>query len=58
VRLHPDEIRNRVPGVPYDELMLEPDGGSELRADFSAATGFADEAPPRAVPGRPWHVPC
>jgi len=31
---------------------------SELRAVFSAAPGFADGAPPRAVPGRPWHAPC
>jgi hypothetical protein len=27
VRLYPRDIRNKVPGVPYDQLMLEPGDG-------------------------------
>jgi len=34
VRLHPDDVENRVPGVDYEELMLEPGDGSVTKASL------------------------
>ncbi len=36
IRLHPDEIRNPVPGVDYDALMLEPGDGTVTKASLLA----------------------
>ena len=48
IRLHPDEVRNRVPGVDYAALMLEPGDGRVTKASLLARDSLA---PDSAQPG-------
>jgi hypothetical protein len=41
IRLLPDEVTNRIPGVDYDRLMLEPGDGSVTKASLLARDGLA-----------------
>ena len=41
IRLLPDEVTNRIPGVDYDRLMLEPGDGSVTKASLLAGDGLA-----------------
>jgi pimeloyl-ACP methyl ester carboxylesterase len=45
VRLYPDEIRRRVPGVAYDELMLEPGDGRVTKPSLLARETLDPSAP-------------
>jgi hypothetical protein len=44
-RLDPDQIRIRVPGVPYRELMLEPGDGSVTKPSLLARETLDPSAP-------------
>jgi pimeloyl-ACP methyl ester carboxylesterase len=44
-RLYPDQIRGRVPGVPYAELMLEPGDGSVTKPSLLARETLDPSAP-------------
>jgi pimeloyl-ACP methyl ester carboxylesterase len=44
-RLYPDQIRRRVPGVPYEELMLEPGDGSVTKPSLLARQTLDPSAP-------------
>ncbi len=48
IRLHPEEVRNRVPGVDYAALMLEPGDGRVTKASLLARDSLA---PDSAQPG-------
>jgi hypothetical protein len=45
VRLYPDDIRHRVPGVRYDELMLEPGDGKVTKPSLLARETLDPSAP-------------
>jgi len=45
VRLYPDDIRKRVPGVRYDELMLEPGDGRVTKPSLRARETLDPSAP-------------
>jgi pimeloyl-ACP methyl ester carboxylesterase len=44
IRLHPEEVRNRVPGVDYEALMLEPGDGRVTKASLLARDSLAPDA--------------
>ncbi|MEX2206455.1 MAG: hypothetical protein WEF50_09540 [Myxococcota bacterium] len=48
IRLRPDEVQNRIPGVDYDALMLEPGDGRVTKASLLARDSLAPDA---AQPG-------
>jgi pimeloyl-ACP methyl ester carboxylesterase len=45
-RLYPDDIRRRVPGVHYDERMLEPGDGRVTKPSLLARVALDPQAPP------------
>ena len=45
IRLHPDEVTARVPGVDYERLMLEPGDGRVTKASLLARDTLDPEAP-------------
>lgn len=44
IRLHPEEVRNRIPGVDYASLMLEPGDGRVTKASLLARDSLAPDA--------------
>jgi hypothetical protein len=44
IRLHPEEVRNHVPGVDYEALMLEPGDGRVTKASLLARDSLAPDA--------------
>jgi pimeloyl-ACP methyl ester carboxylesterase len=40
LRLHPERIKNRIPGIDYEKLMLEPGDGRVTRASLLARTSL------------------
>ncbi len=44
IRLHPDEVLTRVPGVDYEALMLEPGDGRVTKASLLARDSLAPDA--------------
>jgi pimeloyl-ACP methyl ester carboxylesterase len=60
-RLTPNEIRNRVAGVPYGELMLEPGDGSVTKPSLLARETLDPSAPQNAdsvIPIAYWFFLC
>lgn len=47
IRLRPDEVRGRVPGVDYQTLMLEPGDGRVTKASLLGRDSLAPDAPQR-----------
>jgi hypothetical protein len=45
VRLYPDEIKNREPGIDYDTLMLEPGDGTVTKASLLARESLDPSVP-------------
>lgn len=45
IRLHPDDVSTRIPGVDYDRLMLEPGDGRVTKASLLARDTLDPEAP-------------
>jgi len=45
IRLRPEQLKNRVPGVDYQSLMLEPGDGSVTKASLLARNTLDPEAP-------------
>lgn len=61
VRLYPDDIRKRVPGVRYDELMLEPGDGRVTKPSLLARETLDPMAPQSEdsfLPVAYWFVLC
>jgi hypothetical protein len=60
-RLYPDQIRDRVPGVSYHELMLEPGDGSVTKPSLLARETLDPSAPQNAdsvIPIAYWFFLC
>jgi pimeloyl-ACP methyl ester carboxylesterase len=60
-RLRPDELRHRVPGVPYAELMLEPGDGSVTKPSLLARETLDPSAPQNedsVIPIAYWFFLC
>jgi pimeloyl-ACP methyl ester carboxylesterase len=60
-RLYPDQIRGRVPGVPYAELMLEPGDGSVTKPSLLARETLDPSAPQNedsVIPIAYWFFLC
>ncbi len=49
-RLHPRNIKHRIDGVPYEELMIEPGDGSVTKASLLAMDSLAPNATRGAFP--------